>query len=214
VSTEPERANAQGPRKGTSDNPFLTPPEAFVKDQPDLYQPLEDCRRRRTGHPRVGALAQHQPLTRLPRRRATGRVRSHVLRFPTERPNPGRNPIARASGRTRAIHTVSLQSTQCRSAADTLTGRPTGIGEDGSGSWLTSSVEKGICCHSCLTNSRKRQSPWRRYANPSNAGLYRDSRCTVLYVSRRGFSADQESACVFAEFLVLASRRGPPNVHR
>ena len=35
----PSAPNAQILERETSDNPFLTPPEAFVKDQPDLYQP-------------------------------------------------------------------------------------------------------------------------------------------------------------------------------
>src|SRR5271156_7044150 len=45
TTTPPGRVNRTRARqrsrslKGTSDNPFLTPPEAFVKDQPDLYQP-------------------------------------------------------------------------------------------------------------------------------------------------------------------------------
>ena len=42
---EPKRANALI-LKGTIDNPFLTPPEAFVKDYLDLYQPYgghENC---------------------------------------------------------------------------------------------------------------------------------------------------------------------------
>lgn len=29
---EPERTNAYGPQKGIANNPFLTPPEALVKD--------------------------------------------------------------------------------------------------------------------------------------------------------------------------------------
>ena len=36
---QPERANAQILERETNDNPFLTPPEAFVKDCLNLYQP-------------------------------------------------------------------------------------------------------------------------------------------------------------------------------
>lgn len=36
VSGEPERANAQALTRKFLDNPFLTPPEAFVKD-PSTY---------------------------------------------------------------------------------------------------------------------------------------------------------------------------------
>lgn len=71
-------------------------------------RPVEDRRGRRTGHPGLGALAQHHPPPRLPRRPTADRVRSRVLRCPTERPTPGRNPIARASGRTRAIHSANV----------------------------------------------------------------------------------------------------------
>ena len=46
----------------------------------------------------------HQPPARLPRRRPASRVRASVLRYATDRPDPGRNPIARASIRPRAIH--------------------------------------------------------------------------------------------------------------
>jgi len=38
VSRELKRANARILQRENSDNPFPTPPEAFVKDQPDLYQ--------------------------------------------------------------------------------------------------------------------------------------------------------------------------------
>lgn len=55
------------------------------------------------GTPGLGELAQHQPPAQLPRRPAAGRVRSRVLRCPTDRPAPDRNPIARASIRTRAV---------------------------------------------------------------------------------------------------------------
>jgi hypothetical protein len=48
----------------------------------------------------LGALAQHQAHARLPQRPTARRVRSHVLRHRTDRPAPGRNPIARASIRT------------------------------------------------------------------------------------------------------------------
>ena len=41
---------------------------------------------------------------RLPRRPTARRVRSHVLRYETDRPTPGRNPIARASIRTNAVN--------------------------------------------------------------------------------------------------------------
>lgn len=56
--------------------------------------PLEDRRRPRAGHPRLGPLAQRRPTARLPRRRPTDRVRDRVLRCPTDLPTPGRNPIA------------------------------------------------------------------------------------------------------------------------
>ncbi len=36
---KPERANALILKKGIFDNPFLTPPEAFVKDYLNSYQP-------------------------------------------------------------------------------------------------------------------------------------------------------------------------------
>ena len=42
-------------------------------------------RRRRTRHPRLGALAQHQPAPRLPRRPTADRVRRQVLRYPAGR---------------------------------------------------------------------------------------------------------------------------------
>ena len=72
------------------------------------HRTLENRRRRRTGHAWLGALAQHQPPTRLPQRHTARRVRSHVLRSETDRPTPGRNPIAQSlhqnTIRTRAIH--------------------------------------------------------------------------------------------------------------
>lgn len=40
VCQENPRAPTHGPQKESLTDPFLTPPEAFVKDQPDLYQPL------------------------------------------------------------------------------------------------------------------------------------------------------------------------------
>ena len=61
-------------------------------------------RRRRAGHPRLGPLAQHRPAPRLPRRRPTRRVRSSVLRCPTDRPGRGWKPITRASTEPRAVH--------------------------------------------------------------------------------------------------------------
>ena len=64
---------------------------------------LAHRRRRRARHPRLGPLAQHHQAARLPRRRPTHRVRDDVLRYPRERPDPGRNPITRASIRPRAI---------------------------------------------------------------------------------------------------------------
>ena len=50
----------------------------------------EDRRGRRTGHPRMGALAQHRPTARPPQRHTTSRVRSRVLRLERDRPKPGR----------------------------------------------------------------------------------------------------------------------------
>jgi hypothetical protein len=44
-----------------------------------------------------GPLTQHQPAARLSQRHTASRVRSRVLRYGTDRPTPGRNPIARAS---------------------------------------------------------------------------------------------------------------------
>jgi len=35
---ENPRAPTRGPQKESLTDPFLTPPEAFVKDHPDLYQ--------------------------------------------------------------------------------------------------------------------------------------------------------------------------------
>ena len=69
---------------------------------------VEDRRGRRAGHPELGLLAQHRPPARLPRRPTPDRVRDRVLRCPTDRPTPGRNPIDRASGRSRAIQTPVL----------------------------------------------------------------------------------------------------------
>src|SRR5262249_4490177 len=44
------------------------------------HRALEDRRRRRTGHPGLGVLAQHQPSAQLSRRHPTRRIRSHLLR--------------------------------------------------------------------------------------------------------------------------------------
>jgi hypothetical protein len=54
-----------------------------------------------------------QPPARLPQRPTAHRVRSHVLRYETDRPNPGRNPIARASIRTRVFHCASWSMVCC-----------------------------------------------------------------------------------------------------
>ena len=53
---------------------------------------VEDRRRRRAGHPRVGSLAQHLPTAWLSRRRPARRVRGHLLRYETDRPTIGRIP--------------------------------------------------------------------------------------------------------------------------
>ncbi len=65
---------------------------------------LEERRGRRARDPVLGPLAQQRMPLRLPRRRATSRVRAGVLRYATDRPTPSRNPIARASNRPRAGH--------------------------------------------------------------------------------------------------------------
>jgi len=65
---------------------------------------VEDRRGRRAGHPGMGALAQHPPPSWLSPRCTASRVRSRVLRYEADRPTPGRNPIARVSTRTSAIH--------------------------------------------------------------------------------------------------------------
>ena len=51
-----------------------------------------------------------RPPARLPRRRPTSRVRAGVLRYETDRPDPGRNPIARVSIRPSAIQSVRIFS--------------------------------------------------------------------------------------------------------
>ena len=71
---------------------------------------VENRRRCRAGHAELGPLAQHQPATRLPQRHTPSRVRSHLLRYETQRPPTGRNPIARASIRTRAIQSACRSS--------------------------------------------------------------------------------------------------------
>src|SRR6185312_14388657 len=58
----------------------------------------------------LGALAQHSASARLPQRPTAHRVRSHLLRYETDRPTPGRNPIARASTGTTAISKLSKRS--------------------------------------------------------------------------------------------------------
>jgi hypothetical protein len=71
---------------------------------------VEERRGCRAGHPRVGALAQHQPPPRLPRRCPARRVRSHLLRYETDRPTPGRNPIARVSIRAKRFSAVKSRN--------------------------------------------------------------------------------------------------------
>jgi putative transposase len=71
---------------------------------PGPHRAVEDRRGCRTGHPQLGLLAQHRPPAQLPWRHPTHRVRCRVLRCTTDRPTPDRNPITRASGKTRAFH--------------------------------------------------------------------------------------------------------------
>ena len=68
-------------------------------------------RRARARHPLLGALVQRAPAPQPLRRRATRRVRSSLLRCPTNRPRRGWKPIARASIRPRAVHTSLYSST-------------------------------------------------------------------------------------------------------
>jgi hypothetical protein len=63
------------------------------RDRDDRNVQRESCGRK-------GPLTQHPPPARLPQRHTHSRVRSHLLRYETDRPTPGRNPIARASIRT------------------------------------------------------------------------------------------------------------------
>src|SRR6478735_10945199 len=64
---------------------------------------MKDRRGCRTRDPELCALAQHSASARLSQRPTAHRVRSRVLRYETDRPTPGRNPIARASTGTRAF---------------------------------------------------------------------------------------------------------------
>jgi hypothetical protein len=68
-----------------------------------LGSALEECRRRRARHPRLGPPAQHPPAARLPRGPATRRVRE-AFYAEKRTPAPGRSPMARVSIRPRAIH--------------------------------------------------------------------------------------------------------------
>jgi hypothetical protein len=85
--------------------PSVDAPSASCRCDDPLGYGLTDIRR--------APLAQHQPTARLPRRPTARRVRSHVLRYETDRPTPGRNPMARASIRTR---TRAIQTSQAASA--------------------------------------------------------------------------------------------------
>ena len=77
-----------GPRKESLTDPFLTPPEAFVKDQLDLYQPSRQqvrsqARVLKTRYDRLG----HQ--TRAPRRAAiAGTVRVRTMNVSMSSPAP------------------------------------------------------------------------------------------------------------------------------
>ena len=92
------------------DNALAETVNGYYKSELDLRaranRAVENRRRCRAGHAELGPLAQHQPAARLPRRHTPSRVRSHLLRYETDRPPTGRNPIARASIRTRAIQTT------------------------------------------------------------------------------------------------------------
>ena len=69
-------------------------------------------RRARARHIVLGPLVQRAAAPRPLRRRPARRVRSSVLRCPTDRPRRGWNPIARASIRPRAVHQRRLPRTQ------------------------------------------------------------------------------------------------------
>ncbi len=90
---------------------------------PARNRPLENRRRCRTGHPELGPLAQHQPPPRLPQRHTARRVRSHLLRYKTDRPTPGRNPIARASIRTHQNQGDSIRATSRSTSNPSAQGR-------------------------------------------------------------------------------------------
>jgi hypothetical protein len=64
---------------------------------------IGDEARQGIGAPRLGPLAQLRTIARLPRRSATRGVRGNGLRCASSRPDPGRNPIGRASTRPRAV---------------------------------------------------------------------------------------------------------------
>ncbi|ETZ41168.1 integrase core domain protein [Mycobacterium avium MAV_061107_1842] len=83
---------------------------------PARSRTVEDRRGRRTRHPQLGPLAQHQPPAQLPRRHPTHGVRSRVLRCIPDRPTLDRNPIARASGKPRALHYRPGRSRGCEAA--------------------------------------------------------------------------------------------------
>ena len=104
------RSPRSGPSATASTTPSPRPSTATTRpsssaDPPDPgpWRTVDDVE---LGHPRLGPLAQHPAAARLPRRPPTGRVRGGVLRYPTDRPAPGRNPIARASIRPRAVHSL------------------------------------------------------------------------------------------------------------
>ena len=92
-------------------------------------RPWKTRRGCRTGHPGLGALAQQPAAPRLPQRRPASRVRGDVLRSTTDRPDPGRNPIARASTEPRAVQPRSRTwDLPFRTAGMARPGRPGGSG--------------------------------------------------------------------------------------
>ena len=91
----PTATTTRWPRRSTGS----TRPSASTGPTPRLGR----RRRARARDPVVGALVQRAPAPQPLRRRAPRRVRSSVLRCPTDRPRRGRKPIARASIRPRAV---------------------------------------------------------------------------------------------------------------
>jgi hypothetical protein len=90
--------------------------------------------------PGLGPLIRHQPTPRLPRRCVTGRVRGG-LRCPADRPEPGWNPITRASTRPSGLQVRSgtaVPRRASRSPAFT-TVRPSSTSHAFIWSWLAAS---------------------------------------------------------------------------